>query len=395
MTLADVVLDPASVRALIAEGETLFVERKQAIPAAGLAPTVASFANTLGGWILLGVANDGEVVGYEWDGRADLQDHIREHLRGAIDPLPPFAAVEVPVDGKSVGVIRVAESVDTPHVVSVTGALVVRLPGGKAPVGDHRMLLEMARRGEEARDRAARHLYGLPLVEAEMGAYDPLPGAAEASAAEGLTLMHWIVRARPLTVPAVFSDRALQQATGQAAAERMSQLVPRDPRASGHAGGSYQARARGVYAAALGVIPTAQRADVVIDAGGVVAARLTLRRDRGIQGLDALSHSVVRPLLRAVAETLEGLDALGRALTSLEVHGGAGMTVSVDGGGQQMGVLDADALLRLGGNSNFRADGDLALPADGGETAELAERWMRELGRAAGIALFEPGNAGT
>jgi hypothetical protein len=247
----------------------------------------------------------------------------------------------------------------------------------------------MARRGEEARERAARHLYGLPLVEAEMGASDPLPGV-EASAADGTTLTHWIVRARPLTVPAVFSDRALRQSTGQAAAERVSQLVPGDPRFPGQRGGSYQARARGVYASALSVISTAQRADVVIDAGGVVAARLTVRRDRGILGLDALSHAVVRPLLRAVAETLVDLDALGRALISLELHGGAGMAVSVDAGGQQMGVLDADALLRLGGSDSFRADGEIALPADDDEIPELAERWMRELGRAAGIALFEP-----
>jgi predicted HTH transcriptional regulator len=115
----------------IAEGETLFVERKQDIPTDGLAPTVASFANTLGGWVLLGVANDGTLTDYTWKGRADLQDHVREHLRGTVDPLPPFAAAAVMMDNKTVGVVRVAESADTPHIVAGHGRAVRARAGRK------------------------------------------------------------------------------------------------------------------------------------------------------------------------------------------------------------------------------------------------------------------------
>jgi hypothetical protein len=52
LAMAD--LNGMALRRLIDEGETLFVQRKPAIPIVGLGPTVASFANTLGGWALLG-----------------------------------------------------------------------------------------------------------------------------------------------------------------------------------------------------------------------------------------------------------------------------------------------------------------------------------------------------
>jgi hypothetical protein len=52
-------LDETALERLAAHGEDLFVERKRAIPNDGIGRTVAAFANSLGGWLLLGVANDG------------------------------------------------------------------------------------------------------------------------------------------------------------------------------------------------------------------------------------------------------------------------------------------------------------------------------------------------
>ena len=88
LAMAD--LDEVALRRLIDEGETLFVERKQAIPSESLGPTVASFANALGGWVLLGVADDKTIHGYMATG--DFVDHLRQTLRAELDPLPPFAA---------------------------------------------------------------------------------------------------------------------------------------------------------------------------------------------------------------------------------------------------------------------------------------------------------------
>ena len=46
-------LDEIPLERLAAHGEDLFVERKQAIPNDGIGRTVAAFANSLGGWLLL------------------------------------------------------------------------------------------------------------------------------------------------------------------------------------------------------------------------------------------------------------------------------------------------------------------------------------------------------
>jgi hypothetical protein len=75
LTLADTTDE--TVRRLIDHGEDLFVERKQELPSgSGFGATVASFANTLGGWILLGVADDQSLVGYPNGAVLDLQSHI-------------------------------------------------------------------------------------------------------------------------------------------------------------------------------------------------------------------------------------------------------------------------------------------------------------------------------
>jgi len=62
-------------------------------PSRGIGQTVAAFANTLGGWLLLGVADDGALKGYE-AGPGDFADKIRHKLRAQVEPLPPFAAHE-------------------------------------------------------------------------------------------------------------------------------------------------------------------------------------------------------------------------------------------------------------------------------------------------------------
>lgn len=146
-------LDSEFVDRLIAARETLFVERKAAIPSDGLGPTVASFGNTLGGWLLLGVSDDGTIAGYSPPGRAELQDHLRHVLGSEVDPLPPFAAAQVTHGDKPIGVVKIAESADTPHVTS-SGVVYIREPGGKRPITDYRTLIELARRGEAARQSA-------------------------------------------------------------------------------------------------------------------------------------------------------------------------------------------------------------------------------------------------
>ena len=164
--------------------ETLFVEHKKDLnehSAYQLVSAVAAFANTFGGWVLLGVHN-GKPCGSEmpWaaGGQPTLVDAIRDRLRGALDPLPAFEARVMKHADCAVGVVRVYESFDTPHVTVSNGAVFVREVAGvedastpkrsgagaraerkfvAIQIRSRQQLIDLARRGELAQ-RAASEL---------------------------------------------------------------------------------------------------------------------------------------------------------------------------------------------------------------------------------------------
>src|SRR6266542_3706475 len=110
LALAD--LNEGLLRRLVDHGEDLFVERKRQPPSDGLGPTVCSFANTLGGWVLLGIDDETkEVHGFSFGERTDVQSHLGQLLRNEIDPSPPFVAGQFELDGKPLVVTRIFESV--------------------------------------------------------------------------------------------------------------------------------------------------------------------------------------------------------------------------------------------------------------------------------------------
>jgi predicted HTH transcriptional regulator len=88
-----------TIRQLINHGEDLLVERKRELPdAAKFGATVASFANTIGGWILLGVEDGGTIVGHPTEPTLDMQSHLGHLLRNEVEPVPPFAAAVRQID---------------------------------------------------------------------------------------------------------------------------------------------------------------------------------------------------------------------------------------------------------------------------------------------------------
>lgn len=154
---------------IIREGETLFVERKSGIAAGdgfAVAKAVASLANTMGGWVLIGVSDDGAVVEWRQPG-ASLVDAVRQRLEDKIDPMPSFAAAVVDTADGPVGVVRVYESADTPHLVN--GTVYVRepakdrRPSTQSPylataVRSHFELAQLVQRGDLARAAAESRL---------------------------------------------------------------------------------------------------------------------------------------------------------------------------------------------------------------------------------------------
>jgi len=183
--------------------ETLFVEHKRGIgkdEAFQILKAVASFANTAGGWLLIWVHNSAVVplettdaVRNRLDGAPSLVDAIRDRLRGRIDPLPTFEARIIQCDGGPVGVVRVYESSDTPHVTLQDGAIYVREVAGvrdsttpkqsgagqlaerafrATAISSRAELIELANRGRRAADRVTQLLntpVTVPLVDRGLG----------------------------------------------------------------------------------------------------------------------------------------------------------------------------------------------------------------------------------
>lgn len=99
---------------LIKKGEGLTVEFKRTIDTAyKIAKTIVSFANTTGGVLLIGVADNGEIVGIESELR-ELQK--LEKAAGTLTNKPILISIKNQIiDSKLVLRIEIQESADKPH----------------------------------------------------------------------------------------------------------------------------------------------------------------------------------------------------------------------------------------------------------------------------------------
>ena len=131
-------LTEAELERMLELDESLFVEHKRDIgkgESFQIAKAVTSFANTLGGWLLIGV-HEGKPYTSKSSWASNeapaLMDMIRDRLHGEVDPLPAFEArvMHPPGMDTPIGVVRVYESSDTPHIVVSTGSVFVREGAG-------------------------------------------------------------------------------------------------------------------------------------------------------------------------------------------------------------------------------------------------------------------------
>lgn len=378
LALAD--LDEPTLRRLVEQGEDLFVERKrEPPPAPRFGAQVASFANSLGGWLLLGVDDDGTVVGWEPDAQLDVQSHIGNLLRNEVDPVPPFVADTYSLDGVTIGVVRVFEAADTPVIVRESGAVFVRHPGGKQPVTDHRTLLELARRGQAAREEAQARLGSLQLVQRALDSPERRQ-SPEIAAVMDTDHIRVLVRAGPVTVTPQFSEWPISDRGADAIWAVTDSFMPSSP---GHSPvTTLEPYGRGVAASCVGGYPGLTQFTIVADSGGVVGASIKRDRVGGNFGTtEGLRRHWIRPLIDRVARALTEAEAFGAAVWDLWIC--MPMNFYVEGEGRSPSRA-----------THFSAD--LALPADEEELRELAARWEREFAREAGIGgRFEGGSAGS
>jgi Putative DNA-binding domain len=362
LALAD--LDEETLRELVDHGEDLLVERKQDLPAPPrFGAAAASFANTLGGWILLGVGDDKKLHGYQKPPNLDLQSYLADVLRKECDPLPPFVADIRELDRTPIAVLRVFESTDPPHIVRGTGAVYVRTSNGKEPVDDHRTLLDLARRGADAELRARDRLVNEPLIQTT---FTPPDGDPKRIARDPDRVVV-MVRAAPLTRTPQFADWPISESGGaHACREAAEELLPL-PDVPPQVGPA----ARGVVVSKSARVQLPEKANTVLvaaDSGGVVA--VAIRKPVGEGGLD---HVVETDQLRRLMID-PPLSAVAKILTTAEAYGRAAFDTWI--------CLPGDVVVKGGRKGReIHIAGELTIPADDEEIRGLGLQWEREFAR--------------
>jgi len=383
------------------EHETRFVENKESIgreTGFNFAKAVASFANTLGGWVLVGLDDAGEFVDWNVPESHAMTDRVRQALENEIDPMPPFAATVRQLEDQPVGVVRVYASIDAPHIMRQNGALFVRgvaedRNAAKAgrfkalPVTTQTELLEYARRAETAQEEARELIErpGLsPLIASACrlqqmwGAWTPAEG--------GIT-----IRAVPL-MRRRMADWAVSRRGHAALTDALVGVVG----SSGFVPGEPRPAASGLVLQGSGVLElpgnSANRdvsALAAVDAAGIVAMRLGWGRVDPPMNSEPLTLQYVRdhliaPMLRQTVSILEAGEFFGRARLHLRI-------VELDEIAQ---LIEADHGKSPPGD--LPTGGELALPGalderDGTSPAALlADQWRDDLGRASGCLRLRP-----
>ena len=104
------------------QGENMTLEFKSRLDEGGgidknrFLQSVVAFANTSGGTILLGVANDGQVLGLDSN---DTKDTVVRKIDSNISPVPYFEVIPQEQEGRPILVIRVREGTMKPYALMV------------------------------------------------------------------------------------------------------------------------------------------------------------------------------------------------------------------------------------------------------------------------------------
>lgn len=124
------------------EAESMFFEFKQQNPGArDVAKASASFANSHGGYLLIGVRAEGtenKITDIPGVTRMEgLSDRISDSIVGNLDPVPMFRTKLIPHDTQKDSVtvvVHIPESPNPPHIMTSTGIIYVRHPASADPI---------------------------------------------------------------------------------------------------------------------------------------------------------------------------------------------------------------------------------------------------------------------
>ncbi len=397
--LAGADLTASDVTRMLGLNETLFVEHKGAAPDYQLAKAVSSFANQLGGWVLVNVSNDAKPRPLgplaEWvTASSSAVDAVRDRLQGNIDPMPPFEARTFALTHAKddVLVIRVYESSDTPHITS-DGAIYVRgVAQDKrrdpmyrpAPIENQQALRSLVERGQQSAARVAELLKprrDLPLgngglgLDAEMHPEGCIP--------YGDTPLI-VARLAPHTVTGRFSGWARSSQAVEAAKEEIHNLA-------GHEHVEVHPHGQGVALSAAWAPEKAPKSELGTYLGGPV--RLTVDA-AGLVGVSTGFHRASKEWTEPL--TLQGfanlylaplLEAATNVLRSGPILGRVTCHIVFWDMGNILRIEHAGVTLKPIGATFFQ--GEISLPVDDGEINLLADEAGRTFGREGRAEAFE------
>ena len=164
-------LDAGNIAALIAGGETISVEFKQAMPRDGvIGETICAFANDIAGthrtaYLLLGVANNGAIAGVAADDRM-LQALAQLRTDGSITPTPTMTVYALGIGDVQIAVIEVEPSDSPPVRRKGTAFVRVGTVTTRATPEDERRLVELRRAKAIASD--VRGLPGTSILDLDL-----------------------------------------------------------------------------------------------------------------------------------------------------------------------------------------------------------------------------------
>jgi ATP-dependent DNA helicase RecG len=159
---------------LVRNGENSFVEFKdEAVANEKLAREIAAFANHRGGYIFVGVNDDGKITGIA---RSDNEERIMNLCADLISPPLALSYYELTVDVKRVGVIEIEAGHNKPYAVKET----VSIDGKKKKIQTYFLRYGSTSREINARDELQRlfqasgniHYEIVPVAGARMSDLD-------------------------------------------------------------------------------------------------------------------------------------------------------------------------------------------------------------------------------
>lgn len=394
---------------MLLENETLFVEHKGGLAFAA-AKAICSFANTLGGWVLIGVTNgepnEGKPDGWSPVAASEMTDRVRECLKTyKVDPIPAFAAT-VPsfcTPGRRVGVIRVYESDDAPHV---TGDGQVFLRSVAEDVNKKRVyraggvetqavlvdLVERGRRGVmKARERLLPSHATFAVKELGFGRgnyslHPPLGGIMlRAAPVTRARLVDWAVSSAADEALATIACRMV----GSTPAECQVKPVLHHAGLAAHTTGYVQLETTPVprpHPSGYPDFDRTRRPDVcaTADTAGIVGISMRWNnedppRDPIPMTLDEFRDHILLPVIDACCELL----------VLAELHGRSILQLAIGNLGQLVEVFEDDPHKRQQ-VPQLGLEGTISVPlsTDRCELDQLADRWRDDVGRQLGYRRF-------